>query len=227
MRKLVVLTTILAAAILAMALAGCASSSSSSASASSASTSAASASASAASASASDASASASAAAASSSASAASGEASSAASAGMANPWTEAASADEAAKGAGLDSFDVPEALPVGDTQWMAPTFTYMNDIAQAHWDAGAADAYARKSKNLSGRELSGDYNSYGFEAITEITIDGTKVDVTVSGPDDDVANLMEWSFGGYSYVVGCRGLGGENYGIHYDDYEKVVTSIR
>ena len=96
----VVAAVVLAGAL--VALAGCSASSSSSAA--SASASAASASASAASASASAAAASASAAAPSASAASASSEA-----AELANPWHDAVSAEEAAQGAGLEAFPVPE----------------------------------------------------------------------------------------------------------------------
>ena len=177
MKKLIVFGALAAAAVLVVTLAGCSSSSSSSAAASSASASA-------------SASTSASTASESASASAASSESS----LGIANPWTTVASAEEAAKGAGLDGFTVPDAPAIGDTVWQAPTFSYTTDVAQVNWDAGAADAYARKSKNLSGQGLSGDYNAYSFEAVTEVTIDGQAVEVNCSGVEDDVISECAWS---------------------------------
>lgn len=188
-----------AVAVLAMVLAGCASSASSSAASGSSSSG-------------------------SSEAASASGASSGEASASIANPWSDAASAQEAGEDAGFaDGFTVPEQLPVGDIEWIDVTYKYMAGTAQADYEAGAVAGCVRKGQGVSGQEFTGDYNVY--EHTWKVEVDG--VEVACSGHEEGKANLGEWSADGYSYAVYLNGLGGENVGVTDADMANVVASVK
>ena len=57
----------------------------------------------------------------------------SASSAGMANPWSDVASAEEAAKGAGLDSFALPEGAIADMGEPVEVVYRCMDGMAEAH----------------------------------------------------------------------------------------------
>ena len=114
----------------------------------------------------------------------------------MANPWTSAESGEEAGKGAFDDVFAVPEDLALGDIEWKAPKFSYMEGIV---------------------------YNE--FEVSWTTDVDG--VQVSCSGHEEGVANLLEWNVGNYGYTAYVIGLGGENYGVDAADISGLVSSIK
>ena len=230
MKKWVGLT---AAAVLAcslFALAGCSSSSSSKAASASASTSAASTSASAASTSASATSTSAastSASAASTSASSAAAPSESASSAGqeIANPWKDAASAEEAAKGAGLDSF----ALPQGEVANMgAPyeiTYRYMDGMAEARFDFGASQVTARTAKigPEDSFDISGDYNTYAYE-WTE-TIANSPIACAGNREGDSIKTY--WGEDGIAHSLVAQGMGGDtDFGLNAERLTAFVEAM-
>ena len=145
------------------------------------------------------------------------------ASAGIANPWTDAADAAAAAKGAGFDGFDVPDQLPIGDSNWIGVTFKSMKGIAEADYEGGATMAHVRKGQGVSGEALHGVYDEF-----TEVwTANANGIEVKCNGTEKGVANLIEWSADGYSYSVYCIGTGGENYGMAEADIANVVASIK
>ena len=190
------------AALFALALAGCASSSSSSASASAASGSG-----------------SASASAASSSEASAS---SSAGSVGIANPWSDADSAEAAAQGAGVGSFELADNLGMADKTLFDPTYRYMDDVAEATLQGGAFDVTVRKSMHQSGQMLSGDYNNYPEFGTT--TIDG--IEVSCHGDEAGVATAFEWSADA-NYSVIFQGLGGENMGVDETEIAAIIQNVK
>lgn len=189
---------IASALALALALAGCGSaSSSSSASASSAAASSASA-----------------------------GSAGSEQSAGLANPWHEAASAKEAATGAGVGSFMVPEpdtALACGKVfPW---TFRYMQDIAEADGSAGAATLCVRKGVGIQGGDVSGDYNEYAHNWTQDVY----GVQVLCHGNVEGASTKTIWTAGGYSYCVLAFGQGDdrETFGLSEEDVALFVSNTK
>ena len=190
------------AALFALALAGCASSSSSSASVSAASGSG-----------------SASASAASSSEASAS---SSAGSVGIANPWSDADSAEAAAQGAGVGSFELADNLGMADKTLFDPTYRYMDDVAEATLQGGAFDVTVRKSMHQSGQMLSGDYNNYPEFWTT--TIDG--IEVSCHGYEAGVATAFEWSTDA-NYSVIFQGLGGENMGVDETEIAAIIQNVK
>lgn len=199
MKKLLVVAC---AALFALALAGCASGTSSSASTASTSGSG------------------------SASADAASGlaasDSTSSESVGLANPWSEADSAEAAAQGAGIDSFELGDNLGMTDKTLFDPTYRYMDDIAEATFQGGAFDVTVRKSMHESGQMLSGDYNDYPEFWTT--TIDN--IVVTCHGYETGVATAFEWCNDG-NYSVLFHGLGGENMGVDEAGIAIIIQNVK
>ena len=141
----------------------------------------------------------------------------------MANPWNKAATAEEAAKGAGLDGFTVPAELTIGTVEAKDPAFTYMEGIAQAEYNAGAVGFMVRKGKGVNGQEFTGDYNNYAETWVQDAY--GTQVEC--SGKEKGKANLATWQADGYVYALYCVGLGGENYGIPEAELAGIVAAVK
>ena len=83
---------------------------------------------------------------------------------GLANPWTEVATAEEAADGAGVGYFLVPEEnmeTTGGQVNWFC--FQYMEHIAEADGGIGSAELTVRKGLKQDGEDVSGDYTEYTF----------------------------------------------------------------
>ena len=199
MKKLLVVAC---AALFAFALSGCASNSSSGTSASAASGS--------------------STAAASSAAGSATSGSSSAESVGIANPRSDADSAEAAAQGAGVGSFELAENLGMADKTLFDPTYRYMDDVAEATLQGGAFDVTVRKSMHQSGQMLSGDYNNYPEFWTT--TIDG--IEVSCHGYEAGVATAFEWCDDA-NYSVTFRGLGGENMGVDEAEVAAIIQNVK
>ena len=114
---------------------------------------------------------------------------SSAATTTIANPWTSVATADEAAKGAGLQSFTVPNTAKVGGVSYADPQFSYMESLAQAMYESPAAELTIRKSASREGIDLTGDYNDYPFEWTQNIK----GLEVTCFGNREGDATKTIW----------------------------------
>ena len=212
----VVAAVVLAGAL--VALAGCSASSSSSAA--SASASAASASASAASASASAAAASASAAAPSASAASASSEA-----AELANPWHDAASAEEAAQGAGLEAFPVPE----GEIADLGPIFEveyrYMDGMAEARLQLAASVVTVRTAKIAEGDffDISGDYNTYAYEWTEYIA----NTPIACAGNREGDSIKTYWGEDNIAHSIVAQGGGGDaDFGLNVERLTVFVEAM-
>lgn len=147
---------------------------------------------------------------ASASSTAASSETTSSASAAasIANPWSDAANAEQAAKGAGLDAF----ALPEGDIADLGKpfeiTYRYMDGMAEARLEfpASAVTARTSVSEGVEGADISGDYNTYAHEWTEEI--DG--ITVTCAGNREGESTKTYWSSDGFYHSLVAEGLGGD-----------------
>lgn len=203
MRKTFAIASVL---VLALALAGCSSATSSSASASG--------------------SASASSGSSGGTQSTSASSAGSEASTGLANPWHEVASAKEAATGAGVGSFTVPEPDTVLACGKVFPwTFQYMQDIAEADGSAGAATLVVRKGVGIQGGDVSGDYNEYAHNWAQDVH----GVQVLCHGNVEGASTKTTWTTGGYSYSVLAFGQGDERetFGLSEEDVALFVNNTK
>ena len=142
--------------------------------------------------------------------------------------FTKVASAEEAAKGAGLDKFVLPmEAQTdlgnVADSRdWM--NFRYMDGFAQADFPMGAADLVVRKGlSSIDNGDVSGDYMEYAYEWTQDVN--GTEAKCW--GNREGAAMKTIWTKGDYSYSITARGAGGEDdFGLSANDVAVWVLGI-
>lgn len=154
------------------------------------------------------------------------------ATAGLANPWHDAATADAAAEGAGVDTFQVPAegtTLECGQVFWH--NFQYMEGLAEGDGDFGAAQFVIRKGLKSAEQEIgdgiadvSGDYTVYKF--AWDADVDGKQV--KCYGNEDGRAMKATWTDGDYSYSIMARGQGDdeETFGLSANDVATLVNAI-
>ena len=146
--------------------------------------------------------------------------------AGMANPWSEADSAEAAAEGAGVGYFELPEnntntsGGPVSFT-----SFHYMKGLAHADGFIGTAELVARTGLKQDGEDVSGDYTTYKFDWTEEL--DG--IQVKCFGQEKGKTMKAVWVTDNFSYCILVRGQGDiqDVYGIDADAVIALVSAIQ
>lgn len=137
----------------------------------------------------------------------------------MPNPWSDAASAAEAAQGAGLSSFSVPDAgigLTIGNLgDW---TFSYADGMAQAKTTAGDVEITIRKAVLAGDGDISGDFNAYEVE--WPLTLKG--LTVNCAGHSQDAANKVLWTAHDNAYCILASGAG-----LNPDDINSLINAIQ
>ena len=106
---------------------------------------------------------------------------------GLANPWSDAADLAEAAKGAGLDGFSVPEEAEISLGAVTVSQCRYMEGIAEATVDFPASMLTIRKGLASAAAEegdISGDYTEYAKTWTQNIK----GLEVTCFGDKEDAA---------------------------------------
>lgn len=145
--------------------------------------------------------------------------------ASLANPWSAASSAQEAAQGAGVGSFGVTadiEYLDLGKP--FQVTYQYMDGIAEAKVDFGASEVIVRKGLASKGDDISGDYNTYAHTWTEDI--DGISVECQGNRQGD--AMKATWSNGDYRYSTITHGLGGDvDFGLNRDRLAVFVATLK
>ena len=136
---------------------------------------------------------------------------------GLANPWTEAATAEEAADGAGVGYFLVPEEnmeTTGGQVNWFC--FQYMEHIAELT---------VRKGLKQDGEDVSGDYTEYAFAWMQEA--DGR--DVSCFGNEEGRTMKAIWISDNFSYSIMVRGQGDiyDTYGLDEEAIGALVAAIQ
>ena len=145
---------------------------------------------------------------------------------GIANPWTEVKTAEEAADGAGVGYFTVPEEnteTTRGPVNWYG--FQYMEGIAEADGAIGAAELTVRKGLKQDTEDVSGDYTEYALEWTVES--DGWQV--TCCGNEENKAMKAIWLSDNFSYSILVRGQGDlcDTYGLDEAAIDTLVTMIQ
>ena len=143
---------------------------------------------------------------------------------GMANPWTEAASMEEAAEGAGLEFFDLVPDLDLGIGPEFARTIRYMDGIAEVQLEYPAAMVIVRKGTAAEDGDISGDYNEYAHTWTQNIK----GLEVTCFGNREGDASKIIWTQGDISYSITAVGLGGDDdFGISADAVNSVINGLQ
>ena len=138
--------------------------------------------------------------------------------------WTKAKTAEEAAKGAGLETFGVPSKIEAGQLEFKDPTFSYSGNVAQALYETAAAAVDVRKTDGKHEIPLS-DRNKNEFAATWSDTFDGTSV--TLYGASKGAATYMTWNDGTKAYGVTYQGLGGEEMSFTNDEVKAIVKDVK
>lgn len=145
---------------------------------------------------------------------------------GMANPWSEAASAAEAAEGAGIDGFDIPEGAEISLGTVTPETYRYMDGIAEVQFPIAAVEMTIRKgtAEAAEDGDISGDYNTYQYEWTQSIK----GLEVTCFGNREGEATKTIWTSGDYCYAVLAYGAGGDDdFGLSADDLNSLINGIQ
>ena len=147
---------------------------------------------------------------------------------GMANPWSDVASAEEAAQTAGLGGFVVPlgSEISLGALDPEHTTFRAMESLAQANVEFPAVSMTIRKgAASVADDEvgITGDYRDCSLTWTHDI--DG--IEVKCSGNREDASMITTWTNGGAYYSITVEGLGGDtDYGLSADDLSVLVPAI-
>ncbi|MBQ1407597.1 MAG: hypothetical protein IIY88_05640 [Eubacterium sp.] len=142
----------------------------------------------------------------------------------MPNPWTDVNSTDEAAEGAGLDMFRVPEEATISLGDLIPTAYRYMDGLAEVQIAFPAVDMTIRKGKEELGDDVSGDFNEYKYEWTQNIK----GLEVTCFGNREGDATKTIYHMNGYSYSITAYGRGGDDdYGISPDDINSIVNGMQ
>ena len=142
--------------------------------------------------------------------------------------FEKVASAEEAAKGAGLDKFVLPMDAQTDlgavstSKDWM--NFRYMDGFAQADFPMAAADLVVRKGpSSIDNGDVSGDYMEYAYEWTQDVN--GTEAKCW--GNKEGAAMKTIWTKGDYCYSITARGAGGEDdFGLSANDVAVWVNGV-
>ena len=141
--------------------------------------------------------------------------------------WTECATAEEAAKGAGLDSLaDLNGTMTsMGEIGTMGEVkYRYMQDIVQVFCPVAAVDMSAIKAKSyVANGDVSLDNSEYAHEWTQDV--DGQEV--KCFGNREGEATKTIWTAGDYAYAVVAYGAGGDvDFGLKADDVATMVKAF-
>ena len=143
---------------------------------------------------------------------------------GMPNPWSDVDTAEEAAQGAGVEDFVVPEGLEISLGPIAVDQYRCMENIAEARVEFPAVSMCIRKGAAVQGGDISGDYNEYAHTWTQDV--DG--IEVTCAGNREGDSTKTIWSNGKYCYSINVLGLGGDDdYGLPAEDVAALVAAIQ
>ena len=142
--------------------------------------------------------------------------------------WTQASTAEEAAKGAGLDSLADLNGVKIslGELGTMGSiTYRYMDGVAQIFCPAAAVEMSAVKAKVPAGDgDVSFDSTEYAHQWTQDV--DGQQVQCF--GNREGEATKTIWTDGEYNYAVLAYGAGGDDdYGLQAEDVAIMVNALR
>ncbi len=147
--------------------------------------------------------------------------------AGIANPWTDADSAEAAAQGAGVDYFLIPaNENDYNGHQVYILDYRFMEHLAEANGSIGSAELTIRKGLKQESDDVSGDYNSYAFN-WSFTTEDGFTVNCF--GNKEGSAMKVIWLSDNFSYSLNVMGQGDESdtYGLDDETLKLLIADIQ
>ena len=143
---------------------------------------------------------------------------------GLANPWSDVGSAEEAAKGAGIDSFVIAEDPGLDLGQLFERTYRCMDGIAEARLEYPASALTVRKGTKAEEGDISGDYTEYA----NTWTQDVNGIEVTCFGNREGDAAKSIWTVDNMYFSIVAEGLGGDqDFGLNAERLTAMVNSIQ
>jgi hypothetical protein len=145
---------------------------------------------------------------------------------GMANPWSDVSTLDEAAAGAGLDMFSIPEEAEISLGEVKLSQARYMEGLAEAVVEYPAVEMTIRKGNAsiATDGDISGDYNEYANTWTQNIK----GLEVTCFGNREGDATKTIWQVDDTCYSITAYGLGGDtDYGLSADDLNSLINGIQ
>ena len=143
---------------------------------------------------------------------------------GLANPWSDVGSAEEAAKGAGIDSFVIAEDPGLDLGQLFERTYRCMDGIAEARLEYPASALTVRKGTKAEEGDISGDYTEYA----NTWTQDVNGSEVTCFGNREGDAAKSIWTVDNMYFSIVAEGLGGDqDFGLNAERLTAMVSSIQ
>ena len=143
---------------------------------------------------------------------------------GLANPWSDVGSAEEAAKGAGIDSFVIAEDPGLDLGELFERTYRYMDGIAEARLEYPASALTVRKGTIAEEGDISGDYTEYA----NTWTQDVNGIEVTCFGNREGDATKSIWTVDNMYFSIVAEGLGGDqDFGLNAERLTAMVSSIQ
>lgn len=144
----------------------------------------------------------------------------------IANPWSDVASAEEAAKGAGLSTFALPEGAIADLGEPIEIKYRCMDGMAEAIYEFPASQVTVRTGA-ISGDDtfdISGDYNAYANEWTENID----NIPVACAGNRKGESTKTYWGDGGVAHSLVAEGLGGdEDFGLTVERLTVFVEAMK
>ena len=143
---------------------------------------------------------------------------------GVGNPWSDVESAEEAAKGAGIDSFVIADDPGLDLGQLFEKTYRCMDGIAEARLEYPASALTVRKGTYAEEGDISGDHTEYA----NTWTQDVNGIEVTCFGNREGDAAKSIWTVDNMYFSIVAEGLGGdEDFGLNAERLTAMVNSIQ
>ena len=137
---------------------------------------------------------------------------------------TEVKTADEAAKGAGIEKFGVFETITLDGKDFKDPKFAYGDGAAQATYDNGTVALVLRKADGKHTAPLS-DRDKTSFAQTWSKNYDG--LDVTCYGAAKGAATVINWADGTQEFGVTYQGQGSEDVSLDSDEVAEIVKAVK
>ena len=139
--------------------------------------------------------------------------------------WTQAPSAADAAKGAGISGFNVPDRTVIADFVFTHPTFGYAEHVAQATYEVpNAAKLIVRKAEGSHSASVT-DRDKSEFSESWKNTYEG--FEVTSYGPKQGTAVICLWNDGTKEYGVTIEGQNGKDVTMDAEDIDDIVKAVK
>ncbi len=137
--------------------------------------------------------------------------------------WTNVISAAEAAKGAGLTSFSMPDRTVIADIVFTNPAYSYTTGVAQAKYDNGAS-LIIRKDDGSHSAQLT-DSDVSKLTATWTKTYEG--VEVTCYGVARGAATYITWKTNAGEYGVTLQSADSKELAMDEEDIADIVRAIK